>query len=360
MKNSNLKINLGEYRFRPFVAGTIPGTLIPIIVRPILEANLNLTGDISQTDTSVSQEASLTAGLSYENGNWNIIKNLSNDFSFSFPSAPEILDFKAGVGPTLNLILYDIAGPYGRIDEYLRFTLEESQSSWSLYGGLEALLGVKMQIFSWNVTDYFSRVIDYEKLLVEEGVSEPSPETTLITIQPGPEEGKDAYVEYILWPEGSGESYYGYDTDILKIYQEFKGTHGTIEESLIEFPLFSIPMNSNIVFAKLKLYGYGSSNYIGVDPTFKIKEIISPWNESTVKWNTKPLYGEYVASCILPEDEKKWHEWDITSLVQKWVNGEPNYGLVLLTTGNEVIGKFNSSDYLDDPSKRPMLVVSYY
>jgi len=181
-----------------------------------------------------------------------------------------------------------------------------------------------------------------------------------ITIQPGPTEGKDAYVGLSVWPDGDS-TYSGYgETQELKVLYDFWGSprRGTADETLIQFPLSLIPSNAEIVSAEIKLHGYGVSNYSNYDPIFAIKEIINSWNESTVKWNTKPSYGNHISDCTL-KGEMKWYEWDVTSLVQEWVNGQPNYGVSVLTTGNEESGEFKSSDY-SDPSKRPKLEVVYY
>ena len=173
-----------------------------------------------------------------------------------------------------------------------------------------------------------------------------------ITIQPGPIDGKDAYVDVQYWPEDP-PTYHGYDTTFLEV----NSFGAWVDEALIQFPLSSIPYDANIVSSKLKLYGQGA--FLDELATVSVREIIGPWNESTVRWDTKPPYGDYVSSSILT-DELKWHEFDVTPLVQSWRGGTNNYGLALTTLDQRPSWEyaFKSSDY-SDSSKRPKLEVVY-
>lgn len=176
-----------------------------------------------------------------------------------------------------------------------------------------------------------------------------------IIIQPGPE-GKDAFVKVTIWADGS-ETYRGYgDSSYLEVYKySMSLSRGGETQSLIEFPRSSIP--SNIVSAKFELYGQGASamETAKVD----ISEITSSWDESSVKLSTKPSYGKVIATSIL-NDKKSWHKWDVTSLVQDWAKGKPNYGMAITTNIDRPRGEFAfvSSDNLD-AEKWPRLIIYY-
>ena len=131
-------------------------------------------------------------------------------------------------------------------------------------------------------------------------------------------------------------------------------------ETLIQPPSLTIPPNSDIVSAKLVLYGNGIFNITGSSARIDAKKVLTPWEESTVKWNSKPLYGETVSSSVVYDNLAKNYEWDITSLVKSWFNGQiTNNGLALSTIDNpDGIARFNSREH-SDASKRPMLIVTY-
>lgn len=146
------EIKIGEYNFSPFVAGVIPGTFIPIIIAPQVGIYAGLDGEIPRIQTSVEQEATLSVGLEYANGSWSSSRDFSNEFGFTLPDSFAISDFKASVGPKLNLLLYGVVGPSGEINSYLEF--ESDEFFWSLYGGLEAKLGIDTGVFSSVISDY--------------------------------------------------------------------------------------------------------------------------------------------------------------------------------------------------------------
>ena len=352
------EFDIGAITFPSFVMGYIPTTPpLPVTVTPSLDLHVGINGELPEW-MAVIQRANLTSGLHYEKNNgWDII---SEAFGFwdCFPrSAADMSDFKIYAGPKLNMLVYNVAGPYGEINAYVGRI--STLSSWELRVGSEVNLGARMRIFSWNIADYSANVIDKYTVLSEGETEEPDP--ILVTIQPGPVEGKDAFVTMHVFSDDN-RSYTGTDDTYLDVDKDYWGYNvGYEQETLMQFQLSSIPLGSTIISATLNLYGQGAFP-IPETSIVKIKEILEPWNESTVKWDNKPSYGDYIDSSTLI-DEMKWHEWDITSLVQEWINGEPNYGLALLTDYHRPTGEdwgFKSSDYSYDPSKRPKLEVSYY
>jgi hypothetical protein len=56
----------------------------------------------------------------------------------------------------------------------------------------------------------------------------------------------------------------------------------------------------------------------------------------------------------------EWVEWDLTPLVQEWVDGvSPNHGVLILPVTLGPYVNFLSKDWTTDPSQRPQLVVEY-
>ncbi|MEK6819204.1 MAG: DNRLRE domain-containing protein, partial [Nanoarchaeota archaeon] len=259
---------------------------------------------------------------------------------------------KVHAGPDLEFMLYGIAGPFGSLKGKLR--LNHQNNSWEIYGGFGASLGVKMEVFKRGASLQFREIINYERLLAE---GNPPPADSLI-IQPG-SEGKDAYVSHLAWSNGSHD-YYGYgDTELLEILRDFPSTYGTEKEALIEFPLSGVPSNADISSAKLRVYGYAISNYINQLATITLSKLTSSWNESNVKWNTRPSRTRIRNMDFVYEGATSWYEFDVTDAVRSWINGEANYGFGFSTTENEVGGKIHSSDN-SDATKRPMLKVYYH
>jgi hypothetical protein len=160
------EVRIANYIFNPIVAYIPPG--IPLVIIPELELCAGVAGRVDAEVVNVVFMHYLAPGLVYENNQWNPISSFLNNFEFSF-LGPQRTNFsyKAYIGPRLNLFLYGITGPYGEANAYLE--ISSALNNWKLYGGLEALLGVKARIFSKALFDYSEKVIDFKKLLAEGG-----------------------------------------------------------------------------------------------------------------------------------------------------------------------------------------------
>ena len=350
------QIKIAEYNFHPFVAGYIPTPVpIPVVILPKLGVYVGIDPtNVNPLSVRVKQDANSQTGLIYKDRNWSTTSDFSNDFDFSNPVVSRDLELKVFAGPSLEFMIYGIAGPFGSLSGRLR--LNHNNNSWQLYGGYGASLGARMEVFKRGVSLQFREIINYERLLTQ---GERGGALDSLAIQLGPE-GKDAYVSHIAWPDGShGYSREG-DTTLLEIKKMFPSYYGSESEALIEFPLFEIPGNADIFSAKLMVYGYGVSNF-GDSPSIKLSKSRNFWSESSVTWNTRPPKTIIRSIEFVPEGENSWHEFDVTSDVRAWVSGEENYGFNLSVGvgDNEVSAKIYSGDN-PDTQKRPILKIYYH
>jgi len=161
-------------------------------------------------------------------------------------------------------------------------------------------------------------------------------ETSSITPQ------ADAYV-YEKYPSNN----YGSETSI-----KVKSQSGSSKIGYILFNL-TIPSNSQILDAKLKIYNNVGGTYSAEVCVYRVTE---SWNENDVTWNSRPALGEeYDCKTI---NSAGWWVFDITDLVQGWVNGSyENYGLALSSDSSTEL-QFYSKDY-SDPSYHPVLEITY-
>jgi TGF-beta propeptide len=113
----------------------------------------------------------------------------------------------------------------------------------------------------------------------------------------------------------------------------------------IEFDVSSITPGT-VMNATLRLFHDLNINN-GV--AFDVYRIISPWSEASVNYPTRPSLNATLYSTLAIADSNVavWREWDLTSLVQEWVNGaSTNYGLAILRNPDEQHWPyFRSKDY---------------
>ena len=162
-----------------------------------------------------------------------------------------------------------------------------------------------------------------------------------ISVQPGPEDGEDVWITSVYYDYGKND-------------QQLKcGGWGDYYYSLLRFNIDDLP--DNVGSAKIYLYCNVYAWDRPVSPY--LDKVTSNWNEET-RWQTRPSYQNI--TTILAPALHAWHQIDITNLYNSWKDGTTlNYGIQLRPTSNSQYGEhFWSSDYLDDPSLRPKLVIS--
>ncbi len=161
--------------------------------------------------------------------------------------------------------------------------------------------------------------------------------------------------------QGRATMNFGSATDMWVGYDDALNPDGQIVRSMIQFNVSNIPSSVAISSAVLRAYKYDSYDYAGNWRTITTFRITSPWSESAVTWNTRPSYSTAYGSAYVPHDVEGWHSFDVTSLVQGWINGSiPNYGVML--RGPEWSGSDSSwKSFLtkEEGSHTPYLSITY-
>ncbi len=130
--------------------------------------------------------------------------------------------------------------------------------------------------------------------------------------------------------------------------------------------------------ARLGLYAFFRTHEAGTwDFDVSAHAVRAPWEEKSVTWNHASqgvTWGQpgcnqlgvdrdaaSVDSVRFTQNSLvgSWYEWDITTLVQAWIDApEENYGLLLIASGDRVRYDFWSSEG-SLPSLRPKLTIDY-
>ena len=172
-----------------------------------------------------------------------------------------------------------------------------------------------------------------------------------ITIQPGPAEGKDSYAT-IFYPYSNAPN-----SQSLLI-------GNWTDRTYLKFDLSILPAGAVITNADIQLYQwftYGSSDFV-----VGAHRVTQSWTESIITWNNQPAYSDIPESTIfVTADAVAWRSWNITSLVQDWLDGSiANYGVVLTGDGDTSLPSSRiscySSDNTDNSTLRPKLEITYY
>jgi formylglycine-generating enzyme required for sulfatase activity len=150
---------------------------LPVVMVPVLTVNVGVDGSVHVGVTAeVTQEATSIAGLRYAGGVWTPVSSFSNRFYWSPPTLSAGLDLKGYTGAQLSLLLYGVTGPYAELDAYLKLEADIADDPWwTLYGGLEAFGGVKMEVLGHSIADYESPAIIGYRLALAQAQSNTPP-----------------------------------------------------------------------------------------------------------------------------------------------------------------------------------------
>ncbi len=286
------KVEIARYNFTPI---TVWVGWVPVVITPILTVNVGLDGEVSTGITSkVTQEATLTAGLTYNNGTWSPIADFSSDFQFDPPSLSAGCEVKGYAGPQLNLLIYGVVGPYGETQGYLELDADLlSTPWWELYGGLEVDVGVRFEVLSHEIADYYyPGAIGYRLLLAQAETPFNNPPIATIT---SPTDGTD-FIEaneitftgtgtdpedgeltgdYLVWTSdkdgqiGTGESF---TTSTLTVNTHTITLTATDSDGATGTDSITISINTSVEtepfgtylgeFNGVEAYSNGSTNYV--------------------------------------------------------------------------------------------------
>jgi hypothetical protein len=163
-------------------------------------------------------------------------------------------------------------------------------------------------------------------------------------------ETDDAYIY-----SGARGSNFGAQT---KMYVDGDGciATGTVCKSLIKFPSFvggnsgQVPPGSTIVSATIEFMLTNAGR------TQSAQQVTEDWRESTVTWNSFATPGSPTVKppAISYESPMGKVTVDVTLVVQRWTDGEPNFGLLITTAST------NGADYdTSESANPPKLTVTY-
>ena len=152
---------------------------------------------------------------------------------------------------------------------------------------------------------------------------------------------------------------------------------GTTYRTLLKFDLPRIPAGFKVVNAFVRLsclsdeFGLAYQQNV---PLVAVHALTQDWTESEAKWdNMNNKYSDHIEDYYWAIRMDSFHQEpgfeyannaNITNLVQKWYNGEPNFGIMLKEYKEEIKEKsrpafYAAKDYDATSSAKPLLTITY-
>ena len=156
----------------------------------------------------------------------------------------------------------------------------------------------------------------------------------------------DAYISSVLPASNFGAA------SVLYVGSQ---TTNAVSRGLFRFTLGAIPSGATILDARFKAALISASTAPAI-LNIELKRINTAWLESSVTWNSG--LGYTGAGNILGVNSTPGiYTWDVTSLVQWWVNGNANHGLALVSVSEGTFGWRGFASR--EASPPPQMVIVY-
>jgi hypothetical protein len=172
-----------------------------------------------------------------------------------------------------------------------------------------------------------------------------------VTLQPGPDAGKDSYI-----PNYDPDENFGDVPFLLILYDESESpTHDCW--AIIQFNLNPY-MGASVDYATLRLYCFATDG-----PAFdaEVFRVAGTWDEHTITFNNRPAHNlDLISEMTVTAGD--WIEVDVANIVDSWLSGSfDNNGFYIWVKENpeRCLADFHGSDYSGNPDRRPILEMGY-
>lgn len=129
--------------------------------------------------------------------------------------------------------------------------------------------------------------------------------------------------------EGDPDENYGGD-HLLRTGDADSNWNEANQVSFVKFDLSSIPDDATVVDANFHMYGIDYGGSISPSGDVWVYQISDyDWAEYELTYNNMPMGYSQFAVKEINEFNGELINWDVTSLVNSWLGGAPNYGMMI-------------------------------
>lgn len=167
-----------EVPIAQFILGTSGGFIgpIPVVFVTTLDVVIGAEGAVKLgASFDGNLETSIRAGAIMDNGDFSIIGEFNADTNWDPPQPVAGFNAKGYAGPEVQLLFYGFPGVYVRNSGFLEFEVDAFDSGlWTLYWGVEAPVGLELDILGYEISEYEAFALRYREVLAE-GSGTPPP-----------------------------------------------------------------------------------------------------------------------------------------------------------------------------------------
>lgn len=173
-----------EVPIAQFILGTSGGFIgpIPVVFVTTLDVVIGAEGTVKLgASFDGNLEISIRAGAIMDNGDFSIIGEFNADTNWDPPQPVAGFNAKGYAGPEVQLLFYGFPGVYVRNSGFLEFEVDAFDSGlWTLYWGVEAPVGLELDILGYEISEYEAFALRYREVLAKGSGTPPSGEMVYV------------------------------------------------------------------------------------------------------------------------------------------------------------------------------------
>lgn len=188
------QVEVARYTFGSFTVTVGP---VPVVFNVDLVVSVGAQGQISaRIETSATQSTRITVGARYSGGSWHDLSGVDSSFDYVAPTLTAGASARAWARPSLNVMIYGLAGPYVYAEAFVSADAELYRVPfWELRGGIGFGIGFTVDLpVVGKVADWSTELVGLEKTL-QQSVDAP-PSLTLASPADGDHSLDGAFVPF--------------------------------------------------------------------------------------------------------------------------------------------------------------------
>ncbi len=159
----------------PLAIITIMVGPVPVVITPEFEVYVGASGEATAGITAgLSINTETSVGVSYDGDDWHHTETATHEITWKKPQLFGGLELKGFVGAGLSFKLYDVVGPYAKLELFEKLEADTSDDPWwTLKAGLDAEIGVKVEALDITLAEVGYTLHLFEFVIDQAGSGNP-------------------------------------------------------------------------------------------------------------------------------------------------------------------------------------------
>lgn len=158
-------VEVARYNFGSFTVMVGP---VPVVFSIDLALEVGCQGQLTaHIETGATQATSVQVGAEYKNDHWRNLSTANSTFTYTAPTFTASADARAYARPSLDIMVYGLAGPYAYAEAFIEGNSELYRDPfWQLTGGLGFGIGFRVELpIVGQVADWSTELVGVERTL---------------------------------------------------------------------------------------------------------------------------------------------------------------------------------------------------